>query len=1358
MFVIAVICSLIFIPIYGIDIYHIGIEDGLSQISVLSITQDNIGRMWFGTEEGINLYDGSRVQPFQVSQRIKSKKSKENEFLGNYTSHLVMDSRNRLFFSSDKCLVYYDIIEDSFEDLGMYASAIYSSEDTVWFANDQILYYYINDSIQNYFQFKDYTIINSIKGLGSSMLIGTSNGLYQLSSDKKIQTILPNIPVASFIVDSKNNIWVATRNRGIYRISAKDYSIKHWTTNTIESKASKYLQNNDVRCFVEDDYGQIWIGTFKGLSLFDLHIDEFVKCPIDNQHEKLSHQSVYALYKDNQGSIWVGTYYGGVDYFHPHKVIYSYYTASADLFSLSHQQLSFPFVGDMVEDENQNLWICTEGGGLNKLNQKENTFEHFLLSSKWTNDITYHLNLKAIVYDKPSNTLFIGTHTGGLVAYDVKKNHFFYFYDELKEYKHKLGAQVDHLQIYDRTLFIQIKGGIYTYQIDKKDAEFMPLFNNKKYENYWIRTFFIDSQGYIWLAGYDCLSSININNPTDKKVFDPDIYDYGKFSITSFAEDKNGRIYLGTRGSGLYCYETDKNVFLHYSTENNKLLSNYCYDIHFAASGRLFILGNNGVTIFDIDKLHSKLLSFPAKIQFKGFNVGSKIYTNTEGTIFIGSMNGLIFFKEEDLIHQSTKNHLYFSSLNINNHPITPSKNPKILKTTLPFAKTIHLQPNQTNFSIQFASNNYIKSNQCGVYEYKLEGLDKEWLTTSVHTITYNNLNYGKYKLLVREKSNKEGFYKYPQQAELFIHLHAPFYLSSTFKVSLVIFITFLTIIFFRFKSNQMRLANSLQLEREKQIKIKEWDEAKTNFFTMISHELKTPLTLIITHIDLLLNNKSLPSSIKPEMKRIRFDADSLKDLSSELILFEKFQQNALRLSVSRVDIFPIMNSIYKSFQSLAESRQINFNFKYPDNPLFLWIDVSAFKKIIINLVSNALKYTPKEGNIDIIVYNDKNEVKIQVIDTGSGISVEEQEKIFKRYYQSTHDGRTSFSQSGSGIGLTLVKHLVEMHKGTISVNSAKDYGTIFTINLKKGYAHFDKNDQTIYRDHVGVNAERECDVSLTLESSELNMVGKSNKKEQPNYTILIVDDNSELLSLLKEVFGPLYKVVTAKNGKQAWDIIKINKPDIIVCDIVMPIMNGYEFCRKVKNSRYCDIPILLLSALTTEESQNKAFASKADAFMAKPFIIRQLVVRCNSLLNNSLQVRKKYINDSGKSDNSGPLPSILAQSRDDLKFMKQVDNLIDTNYEKEDFDIDELIKRMYISRSLFYDKFKELKAVSPSEYLRIFRMKKAADFLVKNPELSISEIAYKVGYSSPKYFSKSFKKHFNYTPSDYRYNSKNME
>lgn len=1322
----------------AIQIYQLGIDNGLTQSSVLSIAQDSLGRMWFGTEEGLNVYDGFKIETFQSNQEVFQENQRKKIF-GNNIQKIVLSKKQELYFISDSRLLKYSLQSERFDFVSNTCLALDFDGENILFATYNGIYTVIDEKCKLFYEFEHSVNVTSINKVDNSIYVGTKSGVYVLDSSAKLISIIKNIDVFNTYIDSNKQLWIATRNNGVYRYSINSQEVNHWNVSQKKQNANQFLLSNDVRCFTEDELGNIWIGTFQGLSLFNTDKGEFVSCPVEKQHNGLSHESIYALYSDVQGNIWVGTYYGGVNYFQPYSNKFTYY--SGEVNNNNSYQLNSTIIGDMVEDKDKNLWICTEGGGLNILSRDISKFKY--LTPQWSvNNIQFwHRNLKAIVYDELKDKMYIGSYTGGLISYDMVTKKFKYFYLDYAEYPSKLGHQVDRLAIYNRSLIIQIKGGLYTLDLDDlENPKFEPLLNSRRYENYWIKSFFIDSKDNIWIAGFDYLSKRSLKDKSQFKKFYPSKYTYGKFSITSFTEDKEGSIYIGTRGSGVYKFDSKKDSFIHFSEQNGMLLSDYCYDLNVSTNGTVLVLGNKGLTFYDPKLNCSELFSLENNPKSISFNLGSKIYVSKDSTLFISGINGLIAFKENNIAENKDSNNIFFSKLLLGGAPVSALNHKDVIDKALPFSRIINLQPHQQEFKIYLGSNNY-NSSKHFIYEYKLEGLDRKWSTISVPVITYTNLNYGKYRLLVRAKSSNYGSNNTSKEAFLDIIVEAPFYLTWWFKLLIISLLLMLLIGGVLFKLKQVKLESKLQLEIKERDKIEKWGRDKTNFFTAISHEFRTPLTLIISHIDYVLNHIDLPGKFKKDMKSIQVNADSLKELSSELILFEKAQQDALKINVSKNDIIEVIKNICDSFLVIAKSKSISLRLNAPNHPLFLWIDVKAFKKIITNLLSNALKFTEENGHVDLILIEDKDKVKIQIIDDGCGISLEEQNQIFEVFYRINN---MSF-KNGTGVGLPLAKRMVELHKGSIQVNSEVGYGTIFTVEFFKGYNHL-LNEKLVVIDFNDVTSQLDYSVSQQFEP-QLNLDAKKNDDKE--YSILIVEDNREISVLLYNIFNDIYNVTLAANGKEGYELALKKKPDIILSDIIMPVMDGFMLCQKIKNNpNLSDIPVVLLSALSSEEEKEKAYTCKANAFITKPFSSSQLLLRCNNILNNYLALKSKFVHDKF---NKGTSDTLITNNSEDAEFIAKIDRVIEENYSNEELDVDAIAELLYMSRSSFYDKFKTLKGISPSEYLRTYRMHKASLFLIEEPLLPVSEIAYKVGYSTPHYFSKSFKSLFKLSPSMYR-------
>ena len=768
--------------------------------------------------------------------------------------------------------------------------------------------------------------------------------------------------------------------------------------------------------------------------------------------------------------------------------------------------------------------------------------------------------------------------------------------------------------------------------------------------------------------------------------------------------------------------------------------------------GTLIVLGNKGISLLTPNQSQAEFISLENTLPLSSFNLGSKIYVCQDGEIYIGGIDGMIAFQEENLSHEYKQNHLYFSQLYIHNQLVLPNDNNKVLHKTLPLTTDIELSSKQRNISFLFASNNYIKTSQGGIYEYKLEGVDKEWITTTSHTINYNNLETGSYKLMVREKGGLLTKQTTPQLAELQIKVLPPFYNTWWFRTLYILLIIGVIYSLIQFYLTQMQLKTTLQLERDKQEQIKRWDKIKTNFFTTISHEFRTPLTLIISQIEMLLKQSNIQPSIYNSIQRIQYNAQSMRELASELLVFQKLDLKHFTLSVNKVNLADLVRKISASFTDLATTNEIKYTLHIPNEEIACWIDLNSCKKIVFNLLSNAFKYTSQGDSIEVNLTTTENSIVLQVIDNGKGIAEEDQKRIFDLFYRTDEEVKKDYSFSvGSGIGLSLVKQLVEQHQGTIHLKSALGYGSVFTINFKKGYQHFE-NDQQIV-----LNREESITTSY-YEPKQITPLYKKIQKEdnstqtQKSYSILIVEDNIQILQMLEELFSPIYTIYTAVNGLEGYEKACEHKPHLILSDILMPKMTGYELCWKVKNNLdLSHIPVVLLTALSTEEDQNKGFSQRADDYIAKPFNPNQLIIRCNNLIQNRIQLQQRFIQDYTKNSEDSKNTHILATSALDLEFLNKVNEIIDRNISNEEFDIDSLAEEMFIGRSSFYIKFKALSGLSPNEYLTTYRLKHAAHLLRTESQLQIADIAYAVGYSSPRYFSRCFRKFYNTSPSEFR-------
>lgn len=1031
--------------IYPIYFKHIGMQEGLSQLSVMAIYQDNLGRMWFGTEEGINIYDGVQTKVYKPSEFHRQNTNP----IGNQTHFIAGDKEGNVFFDSDNSLIRYDIRTQKFSCLrksNVYAVA--SIKGTIWVGIDDSVFTWNPD--KNEFDFvtklesRNQHATCFQEDSGGRHWIGTTDGLFRMNDDKSLTCMIMGEDIYGLYEDSKYNLWISIRMNGMYKRDVHG----NFTRYRYDPSHPNNISSNQVRDFVEDNFGNIWFGTFTGLNKYN---------PISNQFEvyarnplpgSMTHSSVFPVYKDRQGTIWLGTYYGGVNYFNPETDIFTVYAAN----NTRNDCLDYPFVGKMVEDKDNNIWICTEGGGLNFFDRKTKKFTYFMADEN-RNSIA-HNNLKAIAYSPERNKLYIGTHTGGLSIYDIKNKRFKNPYFEDPSYAVIAGDRINQMRIYKDELICTGPKGIFKMNLETEKAS--PLFKSGKY--YGNTCFLIDSKGYMWLAYGKGVWKINLENEEDQVQFRSGENGLGTFPISQIIEDKEGRIFLGTRGSGLFRYDEKNRRFIGYTTENSFIASNYCYELTLSTLDQLVITGDKGITFFDPDQNLFKVVELGTALPLSGINIGCGILVCKNGEIFVGGSNGMATFFEQQLFNSTKDYQLYFSDLFINNEQVSPGDPDKVLTAALPFTRKIELAYNQNNLIFTFTSNNYVNTLKKASYEYMLEGFDKKWIPSKDNNIFYTNLNPGKYTLIVREIQYDPNL-EQPRTIKMDIHIHSPWYASGlAYFIYLVLILSILYSIY-RFKKSQYMLQTSLEMERKEKEAIEELNQAKLQFFSNISHEFRTPLTLIISQIELLLQSSSLSPSIYNKLLKVYKNTYHMRNLISELLDFRKLEQGHMKLKVYEQDIVSFLKEIYLSFYEYASGHSITYNFTAPEGRVLCSFDPKQMQKVFYNLLSNAFKYTKPNATIEMILENKENEVIIKVIDNGIGISKDDIDKIFDRFYQAENGISNITKTPSTGIGLSLTKNIIELHHGTIQVESTPGYGSIFIVRLLKGCTHFTEEE-----------------------------------------------------------------------------------------------------------------------------------------------------------------------------------------------------------------------------------------------------------------------------------------------------------
>ena len=1321
---------------------HYTSNQGLIHNTVNAITQDGEGFLWFGTENGLSRFDGLSFKNYSYNSE------KQHGIPFSRIQQLTSDKNGVLWLKTQNGIIArYDAHLDGFHHYGQRSNlfqnipanifGIYPTSDgRLWLCTNKGLYEFDYDT-------KHFELSQHFQALfqdnGVSMLLCDRNGVYWMVVKNQLYRIedLFGEPQAKRIsIDSEKQINLRSM---VGMIEGKDGTIYLlvsgsglYVLNPITLKTDFIgvettplaINSNNLRGLSSDKEGCVWIGSELGINVYDPQNQTMASYKQDfNDPAAINDNAVYAIFKDRQDNMWIGTYFGGINLWPSQGNHFKFYRAGPAPHFLSGKAVS-----QIIEDDMANLWVGTEDGGISYMDTGYEQFTHY--KSK-PHGLSY-INIHALHLDAEDN-LWIGSYTGGLNKY----NHSTFTYYMPNE-KQSIPSNSVYAIYKDKkdSLWVGTTGGLCIYH--SSDDLFKRV--DDLIGHLFIYDIDEDVNGNLWVGTEG--NGLFLRQKEDT-LFKP-LHELIKDSIQALPDyindisiSSDGSIWIGSRFNGLFHIDREIKQIRQYNHQHG-MPDNTVYAIVEDNNQSLWITTNNGLV--HLNPVNGQMRVFTTKdgLPLKQFNYKSG-YKHSNGTLYFGLVNGMIAFNPSNIKFNTDVPEIKVVNLLIQNKSIKPGDESNILSQPIYRTPKIELNHSQNDIEFEFASLDYT-SPEANKFAYRLEGFDKDWIEISnTNKASYTNILPGQYTFHVRGSNNDGVWNDVGTSIELIIH--PPFW-TSTWGY-LLYFILFLAGVWLYWHIRNIRQTEkaALAYERIEKQKIKELNQHKLRFFTNVSHEFRTPLSLIIDPLN-KLKRMEMNAAMANIVNLVVNNAQRLSTLVNQLLEFHKADSGQFELAAGQADISQVFESICQRFITLAEMRQIKF-----ESSCFLeinevWFDEKVLDSIISNLLSNAFKYTQAGGLVSVELRSKPDNpylLDITVADTGKGITEKDQKRIFERFYQADND---AVHESGSGIGLALTKSLVELHGGTIKVTSEKEKGSVFSllINVSDAIQTVDAKKQSTYETDLNI-------VSLdtnSLTDNETTTIESFNKAR-----LLIAEDNNELSEYLTESLKSNYEVIQTANGLIAWEKIIEDMPEIIISDVMMPEMDGLQLCRKVKEDiRTSHIPIILLTARSGVQHYFEGLKQGADIYLEKPFNTDILLRHLSNLQTLKQTWQKRFEADLGIE-----VKEITRSSRDE-DFLKKTIKTVYEHLSDSDFKVSDLVNLMAMSRSLLHLKLKEICGQSASEFIQSIRLKEAAR-LLSNDQHSIMEVAEQTGFNDPSYFSRSFKKHFGQTPKSYQQNKK---
>ncbi|GAA6253242.1 two-component regulator propeller domain-containing protein [Bacteroides thetaiotaomicron] len=1385
-------------------------SDGLPNNSVRYLYQDSKGFLWLATLNGLSRYDGNSFLTFrpEIGDKVSLADNRIYDLTEDKNGFLWISTTPELFSCYDlqrACFVDYTgsgALEKN------YSSIFVAANGDVWLrhsGNGCLRMVHQKDRQMVSTEFKtergnlpDNRVQFVNEDAGGRIWIGTQRGLvsvsdgqykvedrllhftsslafkndmYFLTADGDIycyQTTKQKLtkvgslsavagktsPTGNFLLNDK---WVILTNTGVFNYD--------FNTRKISVDSGLNIRNGEVIC---DNHGDFWIYNHTGCVTYILAKNgarkEFQLIPED----KLGYIDYerYHIVHDSRGIIWISTYGNGLFAYDTTEDKLEHFLANIN----DQSHISSDFLLYVMEDRAGGIWVSSEYSGLSRISVLNEGTSRIYPESR---ELFDRSNTIRMLTKMPDGDIWVGTRKGGLYTFDSNlhskmSNQYFhsniYAIAEDNQGEMWVGTRGNGLKVGDSWYRNEVsdpaslsENNVFSLFRDRKDRMWIGTFGGglelaepttdgkykfrhflqQKFGLRMVRVIEEDDNGMIWVGTSE---GVCIFHP-DSLIADSDDYHLFNYTNGTFCSneirciyrDTKGRMWVGTSGSGLNLCEPEDNYrslkYEHYGTSEG-LVNDVIQSILGDNNGNLWVATEYGISKFNPTN-HSFENYF-----FSSYTLGNVYSENSacvgvDGKLLFGTNYGLLVIDPDKIQDSETFSPVVFTDLHVNGTQINPTMEDSPLKQSLAYSDEITLKYFQNSFLIDFSTFDYSDSGRTK-YMYWLENYDKGWSTPSpLNFASFKYLNPGTYVLHVKS-CNGAGVWN-ESETTLKIVIVPPFWKTNWAMLGYVLLLIVTLYFTFRIVRNFNSLRNRINVE-------KQLTEYKLVFFTNISHEFRTPLTLIQGALEKIQRVADIPRDLIHPLKTMDKSTQRMLRLINQLLEFRKMQNNKLALSLEETDVIAFLYEIFLSFGDVAEQKNMNFRF-IPSIPSYkMFLDKGNLDKVTYNLLSNAFKYTPSNGTIILSVTVDevKKTLQIQVADTGVGIPKEKQNELFKRFMQS------SFSGDSIGVGLHLSYELVQVHKGTIEYKDNDGGGSVFTVCIPTDKSVYSEKDflipGNVLLKEAGGQAHHLLELSEELPEPE-KIAEPLNKRK-----VLIIEDDNDIREFLKEEVGVYFEVEVAADGTSGFEKARTYDADLIICDVLMPGMTGFEVTKKLKSDfATSHIPIILLTALNSPEKHLEGIEAGADAYIAKPFSIKLLLARVFRLIEQRDKLREKF------SSEPGIVRAAVCSTDRDKEFADRLAVVLEQNLSRPEFSIDEFAQLMKLGRTVFYRKLRGVTGYSPNEYLRVVRMKKAAELLLSGENLTVAEVAYKVGISDPFYFSKCFKTQFGVAPSVYQ-------